>query len=64
MSSWLVEWSGTITRDYGYADVEAVSPDEARERFEQLHPYRRVVSVSRQNAYLPMRLRARHQPNK
>lgn len=55
MSNWLVEWSGTITRDHGYADIEAATADDARTRFRLLHPYRRICSVARQPAYLPMR---------
>ncbi len=58
MPRWCIEWSGTITRDYGYDELEAPDKDAARELFEERHPLRRIIAVSRipAPAYLPLRL--------
>lgn len=46
MPKYNIEWSGTITRDIGWVDVDASSHAEAIEKFLQEHGrYRRVRSI-------------------
>jgi len=45
MPRYNIEWSGTITRDLGWAEVEAQTADDAREAYLRAHPTRRVRSV-------------------
>ena len=46
MKSYSIEWSGIITRDIGWAEVQANSPDEASEKYLKEHgQFRRVRSV-------------------
>jgi len=46
LKTYSVEWSGIITRDVGWAEIKANSPDEAREKFLREHgQYRRVRGV-------------------
>lgn len=46
MKLYSIEWAGIITRDIGWAEVEAKSPDEAREAYMKEHgQYRRVRGV-------------------
>jgi hypothetical protein len=33
MKRYSIEWSGIITRDIGWDEVEANSPDEARDKY-------------------------------
>jgi hypothetical protein len=46
MKRYSIEWSGIITRDMGWDEVEANSPDEAREKYLKDHgQFRRVRGV-------------------
>lgn len=46
VKSYSIEWSGIITRDIGWAEVQANSPDEASEKYLKEHgQFRRVRSV-------------------
>lgn len=46
MKRYSIEWSGTITRDIGWAEVEAETVDAARDMYLREHPMRRVRAVS------------------
>ena len=42
-----IEWTGIATRETGWDEIEADTPDEARERWQKLHGHdRRVRAVS------------------
>lgn len=40
-----IEWSGAITRDIGWVDIEAPNEEAARRQYQMDHPMRRVRSV-------------------
>lgn len=45
MPRYSIEWSGTITRDIGWIEVEAENAEAAKSQYLSAHPFRRVRSV-------------------
>jgi hypothetical protein len=45
MPTFRITWNGTTTRNGGFVLVEAGSPEEAREKFEDSYSTRRVEKI-------------------